>query len=142
MSNEAEGIPAPQTNRMMSVARWREHAKQEAARRADELSTYPSERSTSLRDRLRKERPPAAALECGEQARTRRFMLSNRARLILMIEPSEGAILLPTSTWLAPTVYQFCRMGISEHWPPGRVTLPWLGVPCISKGAYTVGMYS
>ena len=100
--NEAEGIPAPQTNRMMSVARWREHAKQEAARRADELSTYPSERSTSLRDRLRKERPPAAALECGEQARTRRFMLSNRARLILMIEPSEGAILFPT--WLATTV--------------------------------------
>ena len=87
----------------MSVARWREHAKQEAARRADELSTYPSERSTSLRDRLRKERPPAAALECGEQARTRRFMLSNRARLILMIEPSEGAILLPT--WLATTVH-------------------------------------
>ena len=62
---------------------------EEAARRADELSTYPSERSTSLRDRLRKERPPAAALECGEQARTRRFMLSNRARLILMIAPSD-----------------------------------------------------
>ena len=106
MRNEAEGIPAPQTNRMMSVARWREHAKQEAARRADELSTYPSERSTSLRDRLRKERPPAAVLvsklECGEQARTLRFMLSNRARLILMIEPSEGAILFPT--WLATTV--------------------------------------
>ena len=101
MRNEAVGISAPRRCWIMSVARRRARAKKEAARRADELSTYPSERSTSLRDRLRKERPPAAALECGEQARTRRFMLSNRARLILMIEPSEGAILLPT--WLATT---------------------------------------
>ena len=103
MRNEAVGISAPRANRIMSVARRRARAKKEAARRADELSTYPSERSTSLRDRLRKERPPAAVLECGEQARTRRFMLSNRARLILMIEPSEGAILFPT--WLATTWY-------------------------------------
>ena len=100
--NEAEGIPAPQTNRMMSVARWREHAKQEATRRANMLPTYPCEGSTLPRDRLRSERPPAAVLECGEQPRAGRFMLETRARSVLMIEPAEGAILFPT--WLATTV--------------------------------------
>ena len=85
----------------MSVARWREHAKQGATRRVDMLPTYPCEGSTSLRDRLRSERPPAAVLECGEQPRAGRFMLETRARSVLMIEPAEGAILFPT--WLATT---------------------------------------
>ena len=87
----------------MSVARRRARAKKEATRRADMLSTYPCEGSTSLRDRLRSERPPAAVLECVEQPRAGRSMLETRARSVLMIELSEGAILLPT--WLAPTVH-------------------------------------
>ena len=122
MRNEAVGTSAPRRCWIMSVARRRARAKKEAPRRAGELPTHPPGRSTSLRDRLRKERPPAAALECGEQAeqaRTRRFMLSNRARLILMIEPSEGAILFPT--WLATTV--------GEHVPIGAYPLLWYSVP-------------
>ena len=86
----------------MSVARRRARAKKEATRRADMLPTYPCEGSTLPRDRLRSERPPAAVLECGEQPRGERFMLATRARSVLMIEPSEGAILFPT--WLATTV--------------------------------------
>ena len=54
-------------------------AAQGATRRVDMLPTYPCEGSTSLRDRLRSERPPAAVLECGEQPRAGRFMLETRA---------------------------------------------------------------
>ena len=96
MRNEAVGISAPRRCWAMSVARRRARAKKEATRRADMLPTYPCEGSTSLRDRLRSERPPAAVLECGEQPRAERFMLETRARSVLMIEPSAGLIFTPT----------------------------------------------
>ena len=106
--SEAGSTPAPQRCCIMSVARRRARAKKEATRRADVLPTCPCGGSTSLRDRLRSERPPAAVLECGEQPRAGRFMLETRARSVLMIEPSEGAILFPT--WLATTVHDTKRL--------------------------------